>query len=74
MTPVRRLIAVLCLATILVAAIHPVAPVLFLGLLVPLFFFVAPAENAVAALKAEDDSLPTAPLRAGHESRGPPDA
>jgi hypothetical protein len=74
MVPLRRLIAALCLVTLLVAAINPIAPSLFVALLVPLFFFLAPVSDAVPGPKPENDEAPAIPFLAVFSSRGPPQA
>jgi hypothetical protein len=71
---VRRLIVVLCLAAILAVAIHPVAQGLFLALLAPILFFLAPAVISISGLKPENAEVPSVPFLAVAESRGPPNA
>jgi MFS superfamily sulfate permease-like transporter len=74
MTSLRRLIALLCLVTILVVAINPLAPGIFVALLVPLFFFLASVANVVPAPTSENEETPAVPFLDAVASRGPPHA
>jgi len=70
----RRLIVVLCLAAVVVAATHPIAHGLFLALLAPIFFFVAPVATFIPGLRPENAAVPATPFLAVIDSRGPPNA
>jgi hypothetical protein len=72
MMSLRKLVAAFCLVAILAMAMSPVVPCIFLALLVPLFFFVAPVSIAVRKAMLENEEAPAAPFLAVLDSRGPP--
>jgi hypothetical protein len=64
--------AVFCLVAILAMAVNTAAPGIFLALLVPLFFFIAPVWIALRRPALESEVVPAIPFLAVVDSRGPP--
>ena len=70
----RRVIAFLCVVALLLVAMTPAAPGLFLAILVPLFLFVAAVVLAPVDHESEDSHAPAFPFLLVLTSRAPPSA